>query len=120
MRPLSPVDLGDLEPAEGEGQLILVQGYILGQRHGEIKAEGKVGVALGEAVDLLLRLAAALGQQHLGRLDGRGVEGGEAVQGIGLAQNLHHPVELYLPRGQQFHEAGQGAGFDLGHSDAPL
>lgn len=32
-----------LEPAEGEGQLILVQGYILGQRHGEIKAEGKVG-----------------------------------------------------------------------------
>ena len=77
--PLPPVDLGDLEPAEGEGQLVLVQGHILGQRHGEIKAEGQVGVALGEAVNLLLRLAAALGQQHLGRLDGRGVQRGDCL-----------------------------------------
>ena len=108
------------ETAEREGQLAVVEGHVFGQGDGQVKAEGQVAVALGKAVDLLLRLAAALGQQHLGRLDGRGIQGGEAVQGIGLAQNLHHPVELYLPRGQQLHKTGQGAGFDLGHSDAPF
>ena len=39
LRPLAPVDLADLIPAEGEGQLIVVKGHILGQRHRQVKAE---------------------------------------------------------------------------------
>ena len=46
--------------------------------------------------------------------------GGEAVEGVALAEDVHHPVELHLAGRQQLHEAGQGTGFDLGHSDAPL
>ena len=34
LRPLSPVDLADLEAAEGEGQLGIVKGHIFGQRDG--------------------------------------------------------------------------------------
>ena len=98
--PLPPVDLGDLEPAEGEGELVLVEGHILGQGHRQVKAEGQVGVPLLEAVDLLFGLPAPLGQQHLGGFDGRGVQGGEAVEGIAAAEDVHHAVELYLPRGQ--------------------
>ena len=82
--PLAPVDLADLIAAEGEGQLAVVQGHVLGQRHGQVKAQGQVAVALLEAVDLLFRLAAALGQQDLGGLDDGGVQGGEAVEGVGL------------------------------------
>ena len=65
--PLAPVDLADLVPAEGESQVGVVEGHILGQGDGEVKAEGQVAVALGEAVDLLLGLPAALGQQDLCR-----------------------------------------------------
>ena len=63
---LAAVHLADLIAAEGEGQLAVVQRHILGQRYGQVKAQGQVAVALGEAVDLLLGLAAALGQQDLG------------------------------------------------------
>ena len=63
--PLPPVDLADLVPAEGEGQLAVVEGHVLGQGDGEVKAEGQVAVPLGEAVDLLLSLPPALGQQDL-------------------------------------------------------
>ena len=85
--PLSPVDLADLEATEGEGELAVVQRHILGQGDGEVKAEGQVGVSLEKAVDLLLRLAAALGQQDLAGLDEGGVQGGEAVEGVGLPQD---------------------------------
>ncbi len=47
--PLSPVDLADLEAAEGEGELAVVQGHILGQGDGQVKAEGQVGVPLRES-----------------------------------------------------------------------
>ena len=60
--PLAPVDLADLEAAEGEGKVAVVLGHVLGQGHRQVKAQGQVGVPLHEAVDLLLRLAAALGQ----------------------------------------------------------
>ena len=112
---LPPVHLADLEAAEGEGQLPIVEGHVLGQGHGEIKAEGQVGVPLQKAVDLLFRLAAGLGQQHLAGLDDGGVQGGEAVEGIGAAQQLHHAVKLYLALGQKLHKAGQGAGFLFCH-----
>ena len=113
--PLAPVYLADLEAAEGEGQLTAVLGHILGQGNGQVKAQGQVGVALLKAVDLLLRLAAALGQQHLAGLDDGGIQGGEAVQGVGVTENGHHAVELDLAGGHQFHKAGQGPGLNLTH-----
>ena len=95
--------------------MAVVLGHVLGQGHRQVKAQGQVGVSLHKAVDLLLRLAASLGQQHLAGLDQRGVQGGKAVQGVGAAEDLHHPVELHLPGGQQFHEAGQSAGLYFAH-----
>ena len=76
---LAPVHLADLIPAEGEGQLVVVEGHILGQGHRQVKAEGEVAVALLEAVDLLFGLAAGLGQQHLTGLNDGGIQGCEAV-----------------------------------------
>ena len=99
------VDLADLEAAEGEGELVVVQGDVLRQRHGQIKAQGEVAVALGEAVDLLFRFAAALSEQDLAGLDDGGIERGEAVAAIGRAQNVHHALHLLLLRGKQLHEA---------------
>ena len=103
---LTAIDLADLIAPEGEGQLVGVQRDVFGQRNGQVKAQRKITVALLEAVDLLFRLAAALGQQDLGGFQQRGVERREAVERIGLAQDLHHALELHLRRGQQLHEAG--------------
>ena len=83
-----------------------MQGDVLGQGDRQVKAQGQVAVALGEAVDLLLRLAAALGQQDLGRLDDGGVEGGEAVQAVRSAELFQHPLKLRLRGRQQFHKTG--------------
>ena len=105
LRALAAVDLADLEAAEGEGELVVVQGDVLRQRHGQVKAQGEVAVALGEAVDLLFRFAAALGEQDLAGLDDGGIERGEAVAAIGRAQNVHHALHLLLLRGKQLHEA---------------
>ena len=56
-----------------------MEGHILGQGHRQVKAEGEVAVALLEAVDLLFRLAAGLGQQHLAGFDNGGIQRREAV-----------------------------------------
>ena len=103
---LTAVDLADGVAPEGKGQLVFVQGDVFCQRDGLVKAEGKIGIALLEAINLLFRLAAALGQQHLGGLDGRRVDGGKAVERKGLAQDLQHSLQLLLRRGQQLHKAG--------------
>ena len=113
--PLTPVDLADLEPAEGESQLIVVQCHILCQRHRQVKPQCQVAVALGEAVDLLFRLAAALGQQNLGILNGRGVQRGKAVGGVGGAQDFQHFFKADLLGRQQLHKAGQSPGLDNFH-----
>ena len=44
--PLSPVNLADLIAAEGEGQVVVVQGHIFGQGHRQVKAQSQVRVAL--------------------------------------------------------------------------
>ena len=80
--------------------------------------EGDVLLALstsGNAENLLLGVTAALGQQHLGCLDHRGVQGGEAVEGIAAAQGFHHALHLHLGAGQQLHEAGEGTGGHFSH-----
>ena len=56
-----------------------MEGHIFGQGHRQVKAEGEVAVALLKAVDLLLRFAAGLGQQHLTGFNDRGIQGREAV-----------------------------------------
>ena len=53
--------------------------HIFRQRHGEVEAQAQIGIALGEAVDLLLRLAAALGQQDLAGLDQGSVQRGITI-----------------------------------------
>ncbi len=116
LRPLAPVDLADLVAAEGEGQLVIVQGDVFCQRHRQVEAQGKIAVALGEAVDLLFRFAAALGKQDLGVLDHRSVQGGKAVGGVCLAQDLRHAVKFQLLFRQQLHKAGQRPGLDDLHS----
>ena len=117
---LAPIHLADLIPAEGEGQLIVVEGHILGQRHRQVKAEGEVAVALLEAVDLLFRLAAGLGQQHLTGFNDRGIQGREAVQGIGLAEDLHNALHLLLGRREKLHKAGQRPGGHFCHKNTPF
>ena len=114
--PLAPVDLADLVTAEGEGEVVVVQGHVFGQGNGQVKAQGQVGVALGEAVDLLFRLAAAFGQQDLAGFDDRRVQGGKTVEGIGFAQDLHNALHLLLGSRQQFHEAGEGSGSHFCHA----
>ena len=86
-----------------------MHGYILGKRHRQVKTEAQVGVALGKAVNLLLGLAAGLGQQHLTGFNDRGVQGGKAVPGVSLGQNVLYPLELYLLGGEKLHKAGQGS-----------
>ena len=83
-----------------------MEGHIFGQGHRQVKAEGEVAVALLKAVDLLLRFAAGLGQQHLAGFDDRGVQRGKAIQGIGPAEDLHDALHLLLGGGEELHEAG--------------
>ncbi len=112
---LTAIDLADLKPAEGEGQLVIVQGNVLGQRHRQVEPQGQVAVALGEAVDLLLGFAAALGQQNLGILDDGGVQRGEAVGSVGGAQDFGHFLKTDLLAGQQLHKTGQRPGLNNVH-----
>ena len=83
-----------------------MQGNVLRQRDRQVKAQRKVAVALGEAVDLLFGLASALGEQHVARFDDGRVERGEAVHAVGRAQDLHQALHLRLRGGKQLHKAG--------------
>ena len=103
---LTAVNLADLETAERERQLAVVLGNILCQRYGQIESQGQIAVALGEAVDLLFSLAAALGEQHIARFDDGRVERGKAIDAVGRAQHLHKALHLGLRRGKQLHKAG--------------
>ena len=106
LRALAAIDLSDLETAERESEVGIMQGNVFRQRHRQVEAKGQVAVALGETVDLLFSLAAALGEQHVGRLDGGRVQRREAVEAVGSAENFHHGFQLGLRPGQQLHEAG--------------
>ena len=97
-----------------------MQGDIFCQRNGVVEAQGQIGVALLEAINLLFRLTAALGQQDLGRLDDGRVDGRKAVKGEVLPQDLQHTLELLLRRRQQLHKAGERAGFQFFHSRSSL
>ena len=85
--------------------------HIFGKRHGQVKPQRQVAVALLEAVDLLFGFAAALGQQNLGILDDGSVQRGKAVGAIGAAQHAEHPLKLSLLSRQQLHKTGQCPGF---------
>ena len=83
-----------------------MQGNVFRQRHRQVEAKGQVTVALGETVDLLFSLAAALGEQHIARFDDGRVERGKAIDAVGRAQHLHKALHLGLRRGKQLHKAG--------------
>ena len=83
-----------------------MQGNVFRQRHRQVEAKGQVAVALGETVDLLFGLAAALGEQHVARFDDGRVERGEAVHAVRRAQDLHQTLHLRLGCGKQLHKAG--------------
>ena len=117
---LAAVDLANLIAAEGEGEVVVVQGDVLRQRHRQVKAQREISVSLLEAVDLLLRLAAAFGEQHLAGLDDGGIERGEAIAAVGRAEDVHHPLHLLLRTGQQLHEAGERPGCHFCHIHSPL
>ena len=118
--PLAPVDLADLEPAEGEGQLGVVQGHVLRQGDGEVEAQGQVAVPLGEAVNLLLSLAAALGKQNFAGLNEGGVQGGVGVEGERFPDDGRHAVKLNLPGGEELHESRESSRLYLSHIDLPF
>ena len=92
-----------------------MQGHVLGQGDCQVEPQGQVRVALLKAVNLLLCLTAAFGQQHVAGLDDGGVQGGEAVQGVGAAQHLHDALHLLLGRGEELHKAGQRPGGHFRH-----
>ena len=106
LRALAAIDLSDLETAERESEVGIMQGNVFRQRHRQVEAKGQVAVALGETVDLLFSLAAALGEQHIARFDDGRVERGEAIDAVGRAQHLHKALHLGLRRGKQLHKAG--------------
>ena len=118
LRPLAAIHLADLIAAEGKGELAIVQGDVFCQRHGQIKAQRQVAIALLKAVDLLFGFAAALGEEHVRRLDDGRIQGSKAIEGIGFPQNGHHPFHLLLRTGKQFHKARKRVGFGLLHSVA--
>ena len=92
-----------------------MQSNILGKRHGQVKAQSQIAVALLEAVNLLFGLTAALGKQNLGIFDGRGVQRRKAVQTVSGAKDLYHSLKLHLLSGQKLHKTGQSPGFDSFH-----
>ena len=130
LRALPAVDALHLVPPEGEGQLPLVLGDEARHRHREVKAQGEVGQRLGtvrgcglaplavsssehriavvreptcrlDEVDLLLGLAAGLGEQHVGALERGGLQRQEATGLEMTADHVEHPVERDLLARQQ-------------------
>ena len=76
---LAAPDLGHVVAPEGEVELVDVLGHEAGEGHGEVEAEGHVPAALVlEAVDLLVRLPAALAEENLRVFEGGGIDGHEA------------------------------------------
>jgi hypothetical protein len=79
--PLAPVDTLDLGAPEREHEIVFVLGHVAGQRNGEVEAQRQVGVALFEGsgrlheIDLPLGLAAGLGEEDVGALEDRGLDG---------------------------------------------
>ena len=81
------------------------------ERHGEVKAQCQIGVALGKAVNLLFGLASRLGKQHRRVLDHRRVERQKAEALVHRANGIVHFVEQNLVGGQKLHRPLQRAGF---------
>ncbi len=114
LRPLTSPDLLDLVATEGERQLVRVLQHVAGERHGQVEVQTQLGPGLGlgvqplDGVDLLVDLA-LLGQP-VQRLDGPGLDRGEAVQLEGLAQPVEHELLDDPALGGELREARQRSG----------
>ena len=101
---------------------MLVLRDVAGQRHGQVEAQGQFG-GLGllegagglDEINLLLGLAAGLGQQHIDRLEYRSFDRQEAEPLIPAPDGIQKMLEGDLVPGQQFHHAGRGLGLDQAH-----
>ena len=82
-----------------------MQGHVFCQGNRQVEPQAQIRAALLKAVDLLFRFAAALGKEHFAGLNDRGIQGREAVQGIGAAEDLHHMLQLLLGGWEKLHEA---------------
>ena len=125
---LAAPHLLDLVAAEREGEVPAVLHHVPGEGHGEVEVQrqlvvtalggGGVLVLLqpGDDVDLLVDLA--LAQQLADRLDGAGLDRGEAVQLEALPQDVEDvQLDQTLLR-KPFGETGQGG--LAGHGDVLL
>ncbi len=116
---LAAIDALHLVAAERKRQLMFVFGHVARQRHREVEAQRQFGLAalLQRAgglheIDLALGFAAGLGQQHIGQLENRRFDRKEAESLEIAPDHVQHPLERDLVPGQQFHDAGRGAGLD--------
>ena len=107
----APLDTPVIEDA----QILLAKGG--GETEKQIYRFTKGDSDLALRFDLTVPLAkyVALHCNDLGILDDRGIQRGEAVGGIGGAQDLHHLFKADLLVGKQLHKAGQCPGLDDFH-----
>jgi hypothetical protein len=115
LRALAPPDGPEVIPLERQAQFGEVLRHEPGERDREVEPQRDVPVAgVLESVELLvdLRSGLDLGQQHLGQLDGRGVDGGEAVGAVDLAGGLHEPLAGDHEGRRVVAEALEDAGLD--------
>jgi hypothetical protein len=113
---LAAPDLGRVPALEGERKLAEMCGHEPGEGHGEVVAHGHVPAAVvGEPVDLLVGLAAALTEQHLRVLQHRRVNGREAVAVEHHLQLPNQGEAHGLPVGQEIPEPLQHLRLDKAH-----
>ena len=115
LRVLATPDLADLVALEGQGQLAGVRGHEAGERHGQVEAQRHPPSAVvGEPVDLLVGLVAALAEQDLRVLERRRVDRAEAVGAVDGPRRVHRLARQH-DVGQVVAEALQHPRFDAGH-----
>ena len=112
----------DLVALEGQGQA-RVHGHHTGQGHGEVVAEGEVGLAplgalaaLQDLVDELVALVAVLAHQGLDALEGRCLQRREAEACEDTPDRVDHREAVVHLGGQQI--AGALGQVDLGHGSS--
>ncbi|SIJ70684.1 Uncharacterised protein [Mycobacteroides abscessus subsp. abscessus] len=111
LRPLTAPHRLDPRGPEREAQLVRVLGDETGQRHGEVEVEaerialGALGVEARDREDLLVDLP-ILGELA-DRFDGTVVEGGEAVEGEGVLEDVDDALLDDALRRKPFRESGQ-------------
>ena len=122
-RPVGPPDRLHLIALEELGQLGLVVGDHAGQRHGEVVAQGQIGLPAGLALaalqdleDELVALFAVLSQQRLEVLDRRRLDRLEPVALVDARHHGDHVLPAADVVGQEVAHPARGLGSAGAHS----